>query len=205
MARARSPQPFITSASRWLRLPTGRATRLTGLGYVMVPRLDGNGAEVGGVSQQVMDLLSSRSRALTPELKQMIQQYAEKHGEPPSKRTIWLLGQQAAQNTRRTKAEARRTVAGQTGAAEPSDAQRLTAWEAQTVREEVQALSAVHEQAEQFTRRAIPVLDENAKARAARIAVAEVQKHHRSCGWRSSGSRFTAPCRCWHPPPTWRH
>ena len=154
----------------------------------MVPRADGNGAEVGGVSQQVMDLFSSRSRALTPELKQMIQQYTEKHGKPPSKRTIWLLGQQAAQNTRRTKAEARRTVAGQTGAAEPSDEQRLAAWEAQTVREEVQALSAVHEQAEQFTRRAIPVLDERAKARAARIAVAEVQKHHAT--WTMAQLRF---------------
>ena len=97
-------------------------TRLSQLGYVMVPRLDGNGAEVGGVSQQVMDLFSSRSRALTPELKQMIRQYTKKHGRPPSKRTIWLLGQQAAQNTRRTKAEARRTVAGQTG--QPSPAPR---------------------------------------------------------------------------------
>ena len=48
-------------------------TQAVPLGYVMVPRLDGNGAEVGGVSQQVMDLFSSRSRALTPELKQMIQ------------------------------------------------------------------------------------------------------------------------------------
>ena len=52
-------------------------TRLSALGYAMVPRADGNGAEVGGVSQQVMDLFSSRSRALTPELKQMIQQYTE--------------------------------------------------------------------------------------------------------------------------------
>ena len=163
-------------------------TRLAALGYAMVPRLDGNGAEVGGVSQQVVDLFSSRSRALTPQLKQMIQQYTEKHGKPPSKRTIWLLGQQAAQNTRRTKAEARRTVAGQTGAAEPSDAQRLAAWEAQTVREEAQALSAVHEQAEQFARRAIPVLDWSAKARAARIAVAEVQKHHAT--WTMAQLRF---------------
>jgi flagellar biosynthesis GTPase FlhF len=98
-------------------------TRLSALGYAMVPRLDGNGAEVGGVSQQVMDLFSSRSRALTPELEQMIRQYTQKHGKPPSKRTVWLLGQQAAQNTRRTKAEARRTVAGQTGAAEWTMAQ----------------------------------------------------------------------------------
>jgi conjugative relaxase-like TrwC/TraI family protein len=163
-------------------------TRLSQLGYVMVPRLDGNGAEVGGVSQQVMDLFSSRSRALTPELKQMIRQYMDKHGKPPSKRTIWLLGQQAAQNTRRTKAEARRTVAGQTGTAEPSNAQRLDAWEAQAVREEVQALSAVHGQAEQFPRRAIPVLDESGKARGARIAVAEVQKHHAT--WTMAQLRF---------------
>ena len=107
-------------------------TRLSALGYAMVPRADGNGAEVGGVSQDVMDLFSSRSRALTPELKALIGQYQKTHGKPPSKRTIWLLGQQAAQNTRRTKAEARRTVAGQTGTAEPTEAQRLAAWEAQT-------------------------------------------------------------------------
>ncbi len=100
-------------------------TRLSALGYAMVPREDGNGAEVGGVSQDVMDLFSSRSRALTPELKALIGQYQTAHGKPPSKRTIWLLGQQAAQNTRRTKAEARRTVAGQAGTAEPTAAQRL--------------------------------------------------------------------------------
>jgi TrwC relaxase len=39
----------------------GVIERLSQLDYVMVPRLDGNGAEVGGVSQQVMDLFSSRS------------------------------------------------------------------------------------------------------------------------------------------------
>jgi len=55
-------------------------TRLSALGYAMLPPADGNGAEVGGVSQQVMDLFSSRSRALTPELRQMIQLYTEKHG-----------------------------------------------------------------------------------------------------------------------------
>ena len=118
----------------------------------------------------------------------MIEQYTEKHAKPPSKRTIWLLGQQAAQNTRRTKAEARRTIAGQTGAEEPSDAQRLAAWEAQTVRGEVQTLSAVREQAERFTRPAISALDASAKARAARIAVAEVQKHHAT--WTMAQLRF---------------
>ena len=167
-------------------------TRLSALGYAMVPRADGNGAEVGGVSQDVMDLFSSRSRALTPELKALIGQYQKVHGKPPSKRTVWLLGQQAAQNTRRTKAEARRTVAGQTGAEEPTDAQRLAAWEAQTTGQEVEALSAVHEEAAQFAAqhagRAPAVLDDAAKRKAARIAVAEVQQHH--AVWSMAQLRF---------------
>ena len=167
-------------------------TRLSALGYAMVPRPDGNGAEVGGVSQDVMDLFSSRSRALTPELTALIGQYQRVHGKPPSKRTIWLLGQQAAQNTRRTKAEARRTVAGRAGAAEPTEAQRLAAWEAQTTQREVQALSAVHQEVARFAAehagRAPAVLDDAAKRRAARIAVAEVQQHH--AVWSMAQLRF---------------
>jgi AAA domain len=158
----------------------------------MVPREDGNGAEVGGVSQDLVELFSSRSRALTPELKALIGQYQKAHRKPPSKRTIWLLGQQAAQNTRRTKAEARRTVAGQVGAAEPTAAQRLGAWEAQTARREVQALSAVHQAVARFAAghagRAPAVLDDAAKRRAARIAVAEVQQHH--AVWSMAQLRF---------------
>ena len=90
-------------------------SRLIKRGYAMVARPDGSGAEVGGVSQEVMDLFSSRNRAITPELARLIEQYTKSKGHPPSKRTIWLLGQQAAQNTRRTKAAAKRMVAGATG------------------------------------------------------------------------------------------
>ena len=128
----------------------GMETRLTALGYAMVPRADGNGAEVGGVSQDVMDLFSSRAVAVTGELKRLAQEYEDKHGKPPSRRTLWLLHQQAGQNTRRTKSQARRTIAGHTGTAEPTGAQRLAAWEAQTVHREVRALSAVHEQVARF-------------------------------------------------------
>ncbi len=125
-------------------------TKLSALGYVMVPRADGNGAEIGGVSQDVKDLFSSRAVAVTGELDRLAREYQAVHGKPPSRRTLWLLHQQAGQNTRRTKAQARRTIAGQTGAAEPTAAQRLAAWEAQTARREVQALSAVHEQVAAF-------------------------------------------------------
>ena len=170
----------------------GMETRLSALGYAMVPRADGNGAEVGGVSQDVMDLFSSRAVAVTGELKRLAQEYEARHGKPPSRRTLWLLHQQAGQNTRRTKAEARRTIAGQTGTAEPTTAQRLAAWEAQTTRREVQALSAVHEQVAQFAAkhagRAPAVLDDAAKRKAARIAVAEVQRHH--AVWSMAQLRF---------------
>ena len=156
--------------------------RLSALGYVMVPRPDGNGAEIGGVSQDVMDLFSSRAVAVTGELTKLAAQYEASHGRPPSRRTLWLLHQQAGQNTRRTKSEARHTIAGRTGAEEPTAVQRLAAWEAQTVHREMRALSAVHEQVARFAAAhsagAQAVLDDAAKRMAARIAVAEVQRQH---------------------------
>jgi conjugative relaxase-like TrwC/TraI family protein len=168
-------------------------TRLSALGYVMVPRADGNGAEIGGVSQDVKDLFSSRAVAVTGELDRLAQEYLAVHGRPPSRRTLWLLHQQAGQNTRRTKADARRTIAGRTGAAEPTEAQRLAAWEAQTARREVQALSGVHAHVASFAAsqravRAPAALDDAAKRRAARIAVAEVQKLH--AVWSMAQLRF---------------
>ena len=166
--------------------------RLSALGYAMVPRPDGNGAEIGGVSQDVMDLFSSRTVAVTRELEKLANEYASRHGRPPSRRTLWLLHQQAGQNTRRTKSEARRTIAGRTGAEEPTAVQRLAAWEAQTVHREVHALSAVHEQVAWFAAAraasAPAVLDDAAKRTAARIAVAEVQRHH--AVWSMAQLRF---------------
>jgi hypothetical protein len=167
-------------------------TRLSALGYVMVPRADGNGAEVGGVSQDVMDLFSSRAVAVTGELDRLAHEYQAVHGKPPSRRTLWLLHQQAGQNSRRTKTQARRTLAGQTGATEPTAAQRLSAWEAQTVHRELRALSAVHDQVAAFAAahagRAPAVLDDAAKRTVAWIAVAEVQKHH--AVWSMAQLRF---------------
>ena len=164
-------------------------TRLSTLGYVMVPRADGNGAEIGGVPQEVMDLFSSRAVAVTSELDRLAREYQAVHDEPPSRRTLWLLHQQAGQRTRRTKAEARRTLAGQTGAAEPTAAQRLAAWEAQTVHRELRALSAVHGEVAAFAAGPAPaVLDDAAKRTAARIAVAEVQRQH--AVWSMAQLRF---------------
>ena len=167
-------------------------TRLSALGYVMVARADGNGAEIGGVSQDVMDLFSCRAVAVTGELERLARGYEAVHGKPPSRRTLWLLHQQAGQNTRRSKSAARRTLAGQMGATEPTAAQRLAFWQAQTVHRELRALSAVHEQVAAFAAahadRAPAVLDDAAKRTAARIAVAEVQTQH--AVWSMAQLRF---------------
>ena len=167
-------------------------TKLTGLGYMMVPRPDGNGAEVGGVGQDVMDLFSSRAVAITGELGRLAAEYEASHGTAPSRRTLWLLHQQAGQNTRRSKNAARRTLAGQTGSAEPTDAERLAAWEAQTTRREIRALSQVHAQVAAYAAgrggKAPVVLDDAAKRKAARVAVAEVQQHH--AVWSMAQLRF---------------
>ncbi len=160
--------------------------RMIARGYAMVPREDGNGCEVGGVSQQVMDLFSSRKATLSAEVAKMAEAYRRKYGHEPSKRTLWLMGQQAAAMTRRPKSAARR-VHGTSGG-DADDAERLTAWEAQTAAREMTALSQVHTDVAGFGSRPAAVIDDDIKAMAARAAVAEVQQHH--AVWSLSELRF---------------
>ena len=161
--------------------------RMIARGYTMVPREDGNGCEVGGVSQQVMDLFSSRKATLSTEVAKLAEAYRRKYGHEPSKRTLWLMGQQAAAMTRRPKSAARR-VHGTSGG-DADEAERLAAWEAQTAEREMTALSRVHKDVAAFVPlwRGRPI-DDDIKAMAARAAVAEVQRHH--AVWSLSELRF---------------
>ncbi len=157
--------------------------RMIARGYSMYDREDGNGAEVGGVDEDVMNLFSSRSRSIDPELAKLIDAYVRKHGKQPSKRTIWLLGQEAAKATRRSKTRARARLGGEDRGEEglnATPADRLAAWEAQAAREESLILSRVHQQVKGHALLADPPkpVDEDVIDRAARIAVAEVTKHH---------------------------
>jgi len=69
--------------------------RLRDLGYAMVPRVDGSGCEVGGVSEKVMARFSSRAVAIGPELAKLGEQWKAAHGgKEPSRRTLWLMHQQ---------------------------------------------------------------------------------------------------------------
>jgi TrwC relaxase len=139
------------------------------MGYAMTGRTDGNGAEVGGVSQQVMDRFSSRAQAIDSRLRTWIGQYTARHGTPPSRRTTYLMGQQIAKDTRRPKAQASRMAGGKDTGHQVSDEERLKAWEDQTTADEVQVLSAVHAEAKAYAARptARPALAHADKARAA--------------------------------------
>jgi conjugative relaxase-like TrwC/TraI family protein len=152
--------------------------RLLDMGYAMVGRPDGNGAEVGGVSQQVMDRFSSRAQAIDSRLQKWVDQYTAKHGKPPSRRTIYLMGQEIAKDTRRPKVEAKRMAGGRDAGHPVSDEERLKAWEDQTTADELQVLSAVHAEAKAYAAHSTlhRELTHADKARAARIAVAEAQR-----------------------------
>ena len=117
-------------------------TKLSALGYAMVPRADGNGAEVGGVGQDVMDLFSSRAVAVTGEMDRLAGEYEAVHGKPPQQAHAVAAAPAGRAEYPAHQSQARHTIAGQTGTAEPTAAQRLAAWEAQTARREMQALSS---------------------------------------------------------------
>jgi hypothetical protein len=167
---------------------------LLDMGYAMAERADGNGAEVGGVSPQVMDRFSSRAKPINGRLRGWVDQYTARHGTPPSWRTIYLMGQQIAKDTRRPKAEARQVAGGQVTGHLVSDQERLTAWEEQTTSHELQVLSAVHAEAKAYAARSArrPRLSEADKARPRgspwqRRSDSEACGGFRTCALKSTG------------------
>ena len=141
--------------------------RLTALGLPMRMRADGNGAEVAGVSEEVAGKFSSRRVAMRPEVQALADEYTARHGHAPNQRALWLMKQYVSMKQRKN-----------SRGSHASPAEMLSEWERQTTDSEIQALSEVHQSVRVAERGAAAVLDQAAKERAARIAVAEVQKHH---------------------------
>ena len=145
--------------------------KLAAQGYRMVARADGNGAEIGGVTEETMRAFSSRRATISPEVKRLASEYEEVHGHAPSRRTLWSLKQWATLQTRKGKGEVSRSPRAD-----------LAAWTQQSVREESQTLADVHEAISDYgaVHGAAPALSTAERARAARIAVAEVQGQNAS-------------------------
>jgi conjugative relaxase-like TrwC/TraI family protein len=102
------------------------------LGVEILARPDGNGWEIAGIGEDVRDLFSSRRRAITPRVAQLVGEYAQKHGKKPSARAVWSMAQFVTLDSRQRKAQSA-----------PARAELLARWEAQSRAAETQALSAI--------------------------------------------------------------
>src|SRR5262249_60347255 len=107
-------------------------------------------------------------------------------GTHTSRRTVWVMGQEAAARARGPKSAARK-IHGSSGG-DAGEAERLAAWEAQTAAREITALPGVQRDVAAFGSRPVVPIDEDIKAMAARVAVAKVQTHH--AVWSLSELRF---------------
>ena len=125
------------------------ATRLTDLGYVLVPREDGNGFEVGGVPEAAKVMFSSRRAQITPEVARMAEEYRQRYGREPSRRTLWAMAQAATLETRKAKSRGRSDRSGQP---DRTAGDELDEWEARTTERELGTLSGVHEAVRSFAR-----------------------------------------------------
>lgn len=104
----------------------------TQLGIEILPRPDGNGWEIAGVSEDLRDLFSSRRRAIEPQVRELIAQYESKHGRAPHARAVWSMAQFVTLDSRQAKTHSA-----------PGRETLLARWEAQSRCAEIQALSAV--------------------------------------------------------------
>ena len=102
------------------------------LGVRTVARADGNGWEIAGVSEAVRDQFSSRRRAIGPRVRQLIEEYEQRHGKAPDARAVWSMAQFVTLDSRRAKAHSA-----------PTREALLAQWEAQSRRAETEALSAI--------------------------------------------------------------
>jgi conjugative relaxase-like TrwC/TraI family protein len=72
-------------------------------GLQWVPREDGNGFEIAGVAQGVMDLFSSRRAAITADVRTRAARFEEHYGRAPSQRELAQLAQASNFATRKGK------------------------------------------------------------------------------------------------------
>jgi hypothetical protein len=102
------------------------------LGVQALPRSDGNGWEIAGVSEELRNQFSSRRQAIGPRVQQLVEEYEDKHGRAPNARAVWSMAQFVTLDSRPAKAHSA-----------PSRDTLLARWEAQSRRAETDALSTI--------------------------------------------------------------
>ena len=72
-------------------------------GLEWAPREDGNGFEINGIAQEMMDLFSSRRAAITADVRERAARFEERYGRAPSQRELAQLAQASNFATRKGK------------------------------------------------------------------------------------------------------
>src|SRR5215468_1893922 len=74
-------------------------------GLAWVPRADGHGREIAGISQQLMDAFSSRRQTITPEARKIAAEREAQTGRRPDARQMYRIQKDIAYRTRARKPE----------------------------------------------------------------------------------------------------
>ena len=75
-------------------------------GVAWVPRADGHGREIAGISQELMDAFSSRRQTITPEARKVAAEREAQTGRRPDARQMYRIQKDIAYRTRARKPEA---------------------------------------------------------------------------------------------------
>ncbi|MDQ2811516.1 MAG: relaxase domain-containing protein, partial [Actinomycetota bacterium] len=156
--------------------------KLTDLGIPLVQRADGNGADVGGITEATADAFSIRTAKIEAKLAGVLTEYEQEHGHAPSRRELFALRKQVTLDTRKAKA-AGAPAEPQTEQDRAQAARQVLAdWMAKAETEQVQSLESlpgtVAAYAAEHGPGELPSGPE--RARIIRIAVAEVQRQNPS-------------------------
>ena len=73
------------------------------LGVYWVPRADGNGREIAGITQAQMDAFSSRRQTITEQARQAAAEFEARTGRPPDARQMYRIQKDIAYRTRQAK------------------------------------------------------------------------------------------------------
>ena len=74
-------------------------------GVQMVPREDGQGNEIAGITREQIERYSSRTQTINGATKAAVDAWADKHGREPSRRELLYIRQQVTMDTRQGKEE----------------------------------------------------------------------------------------------------
>jgi conjugative relaxase-like TrwC/TraI family protein len=139
------------------------------LGLALVPRADGNGFEVGGVHDDTVEAFSSRRATVTSELKAWRAKFVQDNRRQPTRMELWAARQDITTSTRKAKSEE-----------DLAPGELLERWEQRAAQEGVQPLASIPGDVARFAalHGDIPPVSTEARHRAIRIAVAEVQRQN---------------------------